>query len=1345
MTLHARGLSMAKGGSGAKRTSPRVTRGNAGGAAAGGGFNFQAAVTAMTGAHLIRGAALGWLPGAAEDIPVAVSAESGGAGDDIRVELAAGGIVEVQVKKGLRATAELWDALLLLAHAVVDGSIAYGVLVVSPCSSRTISKLAADLRRLADGRTDALTALGQRWHTLLGTHGIPVEAACARLRIHTVHATEADEASVTSAKAVLAGVDARPGSCEAIWGVLYRDAYRLIESRGRWTSLSLRMLLGSSGTILAQGSSLLQIEARVCEWVQQTNQSFSVVGLQSPLLMSVAWIPLQAVVIDVPDRHDDDVAAALSKYQTGRRAGDSRHSDEELSGQWIGRFYTRCVVVAGPGTGKSTLLTRLAQVYAKDGYPVLHVKLSAVAARMNAGGSFLESVLHLGLSGSGVPEQVARETGLKNWVLLCDGLDECHSGQEMVAVEIAKCAAGYPDLRVVVATRPIGYRTAALAAWRHYELLTFDDGAAKTHLATLLRAAALSQPSIASCADAIASDAMKKGPTSRVVWTPQLLGMAASLLLRGGELGATPAALYRSLFQLAVTASNQRSKDTKLSAPVLASALDHLGWQVISNPLASSEEMQQCCADYLAEALGVSRLSALDIVSNAAAYWQNVGLVEHLHHAQRDLLAFMHKTFAEFAAARFLHSRPPALRQAMIEAHVGSDDWSEVLNFAAELGLAEEIVDAAFRLVPVEHVGATSQALRIASGGHLSVSTLSLVLERAWRIVDSAEQDDCYAIGALLADLATSHHDEVGAFASSYLTGGHAWTRLVAWTCAAEAGEAYYPLDDAVAAVKEGCANTDRPRGLLLGGIGLGRRTADVLLVQRLALRIGARLRAERSESDVDALLEALEHGAVDTVSFQSELARTVGKLGKNASGSYEQFINDMKSMWASSDPATGTRAEHALTDVILRTLATPTSTPRDPAVSDQPMLQFSAFLRLTGFLETPYSELEAWTEPVDMPMAQQVIRALACVSGLDRDVLGWEAGSLLARVNEGGSTASWWLAFDSAKVDVPDPAWERARALDLDRDKLVAAVLHPSSWFIALATNLLDGLGPATQAEVRHLLRESRGYSFAGAAYLAGQLGGQGSELLIERAAGPQTEGLEYVFKQMRELTPPWTDSLQSAMEEGLFAPAPQIAKAAASLAIDLSRTGGADLREMLARALAHWHVHEGPYPQLGGVIPDSPRSLLIEAMACFDACMDDVLFDALGDQRTDVRDAAVAALVRRTSESPGTGERVVDHAIGKTMPAKALHQILSKSAVLTVDDVGRLEPLLRDADPAYRRAACGLLESQYLPEEAIKEAATLLLGDPELEIRRIAGKALKRVAAPLAGTDSHVARQAH
>ncbi|KTW15610.1 hypothetical protein [Sphingomonas sanguinis] len=67
----------------------------AGGAATGGGMNFQAAVTAICFVRMARGSALGWLDGLTQDIPVAVSAETGGPGDDIRVDLADGKMIEI--------------------------------------------------------------------------------------------------------------------------------------------------------------------------------------------------------------------------------------------------------------------------------------------------------------------------------------------------------------------------------------------------------------------------------------------------------------------------------------------------------------------------------------------------------------------------------------------------------------------------------------------------------------------------------------------------------------------------------------------------------------------------------------------------------------------------------------------------------------------------------------------------------------------------------------------------------------------------------------------------------------------------------------------------------------------------------------------------------------------------------------------------------------------------------------------------------------------------------------------------------------------------------------------------
>lgn len=165
------------------RAKPR----RAGGAATGGGMNLQAAVIAIGFIHMARGRQLGWLEGLVDDAPIAVDAETDGAGDDVRLLLGQGKTVEVQVKKGLRATIDLWDAMLKLAAGVTNGSTDFGLLIVSPTSSGTITRdLARDVARIGEGRSDGLSSIATKLVGKLRAKGIDPKAACARLRIQTL-------------------------------------------------------------------------------------------------------------------------------------------------------------------------------------------------------------------------------------------------------------------------------------------------------------------------------------------------------------------------------------------------------------------------------------------------------------------------------------------------------------------------------------------------------------------------------------------------------------------------------------------------------------------------------------------------------------------------------------------------------------------------------------------------------------------------------------------------------------------------------------------------------------------------------------------------------------------------------------------------------------------------------------------------------------------------------------------------------------------------------------------------------------------------------------------------------
>ncbi|HMN53432.1 MAG TPA: hypothetical protein PKC32_04505 [Sphingopyxis sp.] len=190
-------------------------------------------MTAIALIYMLRAQPIRWLENLVHDLVVGVEAETGTGGDDIRLVLAGVETSEVQVKKGLRATDELWSALLAIAEAIDNGTGVFGLLAVCPDSSRTIrSGLQQDLIAIGEGRTDGLSPLGNQWVQRLADANLDPAGICARLRIRTLSALQADRGDVQAARAELNFICAKE-SVDAAWKTLYGEAGLLIERRGR--------------------------------------------------------------------------------------------------------------------------------------------------------------------------------------------------------------------------------------------------------------------------------------------------------------------------------------------------------------------------------------------------------------------------------------------------------------------------------------------------------------------------------------------------------------------------------------------------------------------------------------------------------------------------------------------------------------------------------------------------------------------------------------------------------------------------------------------------------------------------------------------------------------------------------------------------------------------------------------------------------------------------------------------------------------------------------------------------------------------------------------------------------
>ena len=1278
----------------------KKTRRVAGGSATGAGMNFQAVVTAIAGVHLIKGRPLGWLDGLVDDTPVAVWAETGGAGDDIKLELRDEYTVEVQIKRGLQTGDKLWIPLMSLACALNEGEISYGLLIVSPNSSRTIAYgLSQGIRRLAENRTDNLDNLSLIFRSKLVEAGLQPQSICRNLRIIVVNGLDSDNATIIAAKAFLESLVSDQEGVNAAWNRLYREAGAIVERRGRWEATSILGMFEAEGIGIADSSSPGAVLARLKNWVIDTNQSFTLLGVNEPLSINSAWLPLKAHVYELNHAPEIIAADAIEYYHAAGKNYKANTDAKITDAEWIGRFYPRVVLTGGPGLGKSTLLTKTAQLYAKDGFPVLKVKLSALAARMTSGHTFVESIFHLGLDGSDVSPNEAMKAGFRNWVLLCDGLDECHNHQEAVAKALQQFATGHPQARIIVTTRPIGYSTAELADWRHYELLPPESTSGSANLANLIRAVLPTTHKLHGNAYDISTAELKKCASSEVISrSPLLLGMAASLLVRGGKLGASKAELYRNLFELIDNMPNPRSVRQLMSPPVLTRMLNILGWVLVASPLDSETAILTRCAEHLEIELGEPHLKALQIAADCLNHWENIGLVEKVHHGSEALLTFIHKTFTEFAAARYLRDLKPLERQQKEIVIVLDDEtWEEVLNFASGIGLAEAIVSELTIQGEQGDIKQLERALSILIDPNASI-TLDLrnkIAKLAFDYVDINETEDVFSLGCVLAEVAETYPNLLGPATVSRLQSPRFSTRLIAWTCAVEAGAEYYELDAVppavhalVPEVRSGYITSFWNKFTLTS-------SKDRVLLQRLAIAFIRRILVIWPSEAVDrCITETFSSEPFNTVGFHIELDKLYRSIGQS-----HEFPISIKRPSAKFMELLLPDSEYELAEsAALRAVCSSIVSTED--VSDRvdfelsAPIQLVAFLEVIGFSKAAASDVYTWTKPYDFEVVREVLRALVKISVIDETVLAIEAKAMLSRMDEQPETPAFSILLPTLSVDVPQPEWSAIKNQQVDRTKLEQALSHESEWLMLAATNLLSGLGGMTVNRAKELLANGHGYGLAAVAHLTLELGPLvATELLLERLKGPDTQGKHYLIMQLNELEPPWNEELAALIRNALISSDVKLAGEAAKLAVNFVEKGEPIQKGILEEAFEYWIPREEPYPQKGGVIPDSPRNTLLNGMLKLGTIDDERLLLICRDARRDVRETAFDALLQHITFSDAARVLFINDITDKKLPASLLSHELASKVTFSEIEVEQLSALLEDEDEQYRLAVTKLL----------------------------------------------------
>ncbi len=1305
----------------------------AGGSAAAGGFTFQADATALAIAHMVRGARLNWLEGLVDDTPVAIEAETGGPGDDIRITLREAATVEVQVKRGLRRDARLWGALDALAHGLRAGIIDYGVIAVSPDSSGTITHdLARDLQHLGDGRRDGLSAIGREWLDRLELVGHPPEAICAALRIVVIDAVAGARQSVSAATLLLMGLLVEPDQASDAWQVLARDALSLIEHRGRRTVESSLRVLSAAGiatTTNIQAGGAAAIVRRLCEWTADTNAVFTVIGVERPISIDRGWLTQYAAIMTDAVPPTVSFAEALAHYHG---EGDQTSTAEATNAHaaTIGRFFKRCVVMAGPGVGKSTLVRKLARSYALDGFPVLQVRLRTLLERMRATGcGFGEGLFALALDKSGVSPERARAAGIREWVVLFDGLDECGPDRSQMAREIADFSAGHPECRVVVTSRPIGYVPGHLATWRHYSLLDLGKDDLERHARSIL-SGIVAEEVLSEAVTSVVSALQRSPALPVIVRKPLLLALAIALALRNGSVGDSISDIYAQMFRLVQDAAAGRASTGAIAENLLGRVIDILGFDLVTrSPEAAAVSLGRA-ATVLAADLAVPRLAASAQVEAALDYWCDVGMLERVHHGSTELLTFVHKTFGEFAAARYIAEGDPPVRATLLRTAVLANA-DPVLEFSASLGLAVDALDVLVECATVPlSVETIVRALGIAASSFPAPTDAALepVIARAFELLLGAGRRVVDKLGMLLVALCPTYSGLLYRHAEPRLDYEDIGVALVAWNCALACGLSANSTEKLADAIERFSVADDVPSSGTITGRYVIDRDRESMFPAFAHNAINAVV-AIGSASHDQLLLTLLRHPQLNSFGFASAAEAAFSAAGRRdlSAAMREYWMGEAKGYPDNSliDFDDYEEAARTFENRMLRALAG-TAEPSSALVNDlsRIMTSLSGFLSVSDWGSTPGADVWNWRDQTWGPIEKTIFSATARLTGIDPEALAMEAASSLAEIKNYKGFHIFTSANRTVPVDIEAIAWSGAQALGLDVSTLERALYHPSHYLVSLAVSLVDAvvMPDQRQAIVARLYRDGTGLALSAGASLCKNLPqNQAFARTIERLGGKLIDGIEDLFEVFEPVPPEPTEQVIDVLHHCLMGPQRRPATEAAALIARMSEPP-ASVRKLLEAAFDHWaeQPDKPNTPQ-----PPSPCDTIVTSLLTHFVLSDVELLRVF--KRAHGGGSSAPRLVReRWSDDSAFRDQIFDQALGGGLLPNALATIFSVPALLTDSQVEHGMTLLKGCEPT-RWAAVPLLGLPDFPQDRVDTVLPSLLRDESPRVRSQARRAIE------------------
>lgn len=236
------------------------------GSGGGGGYAYQAGAIAYVAAHILAHERLAWIEHETPDIPAAVEAETGGAGDDLCLTLNDGTQIELQAKHGLQK-GKLFDPLIKLGQGILNNPQLYGVLLTDSTASRTIREnLRNDLKRLGQGRTDQLKSITQEVQQKFASENLPTtDPEFFRRLVIIVLDLDKGLQDGKPAQLLLSRILSNHNQSGSAWEQLRSEGANLISNRGRRDAKGWANLLSNQGIQLVLSCISTEVSKQIKE------------------------------------------------------------------------------------------------------------------------------------------------------------------------------------------------------------------------------------------------------------------------------------------------------------------------------------------------------------------------------------------------------------------------------------------------------------------------------------------------------------------------------------------------------------------------------------------------------------------------------------------------------------------------------------------------------------------------------------------------------------------------------------------------------------------------------------------------------------------------------------------------------------------------------------------------------------------------------------------------------------------------------------------------------------------------------------------------------------------------